>query len=206
VGEERSDTRPLSGLMGLAAGLTRSAPDKSPKGDVTPPVQPEAHAATPPPVGVSSERAGSVDEEDDDVSTLVSAASEPTPSATEVGGDDPDDDPAEDSPTHPRDLPPTRFTLPPEPLVDEPSQRPADPVTLESVVVSETVVIVNGANTDERLECEVVRVTGRHLYVTENGATRRISRAAGFEHPPGGSWSTWRLSGRDRRRWQTEPD
>jgi hypothetical protein len=65
-----------------------------------------------------------------------------------------------------------------------------------------TVTLVNGVRPDERLVAEVVRVTERHIFVEAAGETKRISRAAGFEHPPGGAWSAWRIAGEDHRRWR----
>jgi hypothetical protein len=65
------------------------------------------------------------------------------------------------------------------------------------------VTLVNAAPPHERLKARVVTADATHLFVAVEGepAARRISRVACFEHPVGGGWSTWRLSGADRERW-----
>lgn len=67
----------------------------------------------------------------------------------------------------------------------------------------ERVTLVNAAPPHQRLVARVVTADATHLFVAVDGepAARRISRVACFEHPIGGGWSTWRLSGADRERW-----
>lgn len=67
----------------------------------------------------------------------------------------------------------------------------------------EEVTLVNAAPPHQRLLARVVTADPTHLFVLVEGepAARRISRVACFEHPVGGGWSTWRLSGADRERW-----
>lgn len=52
----------------------------------------------------------------------------------------------------------------------------------------------------ERLSVPLLRVDERFVYVDFHGEEKRFSRSSGFEVPPGGSWGTWRLSGKDHRR------
>ena len=68
------------------------------------------------------------------------------------------------------------------------------------------VTLVNAAPPHERLRARVVTADATHLFVKVDGepAARRISRTQCFEHPVGGGWSTWRLSGVDRERWMVE--
>jgi hypothetical protein len=68
------------------------------------------------------------------------------------------------------------------------------------------VTLVNAAPPHERLQARVVTADATHLFVKVEGepAARRISRSKCFEHPVGGGWSTWRLSGADRERWMVE--
>ena len=68
------------------------------------------------------------------------------------------------------------------------------------------VTLVNAAPPHERLTARVVTADATHLFVLAEGelVARRISRSACFEHPVGGGWSTWRLSGADRERWRVE--
>jgi hypothetical protein len=65
------------------------------------------------------------------------------------------------------------------------------------------VTLVNAAPPHQRLVARVVTADETHLFVAVDGepTARRISRVACFEHPIGGGWSTWRLSGADRDRW-----
>jgi hypothetical protein len=69
---------------------------------------------------------------------------------------------------------------------------------------SSHVTLVNAAPPHQRLSARVVTADATHLFVVVDGepAARRISRVACFEHPVGGGWSTWRLSGADRERWR----
>jgi hypothetical protein len=52
----------------------------------------------------------------------------------------------------------------------------------------------------ERVTVPLLRVDERFVYVDFHGEEKRFSRSSGFEVPPGGSWGTWRLSGKDHRR------
>ncbi len=65
------------------------------------------------------------------------------------------------------------------------------------------VTLVNAAPPHERLCARVVTADAAHVFVKVDGepAARRISRTQCFEHPVGGGWSSWRLSGADRARW-----
>ena len=62
------------------------------------------------------------------------------------------------------------------------------------------VTIVNGADEDERVAAPIVGLDELWVVVVVGNVERRFSRKTGFEHPSGGSWSAWRLSGADRRR------
>jgi len=62
------------------------------------------------------------------------------------------------------------------------------------------ITIVNSARKDERIAVPVVAIDPVWVVVRVGEIDRRFSRKSGFEHPPGGSWSAWRLSGADRRR------
>jgi hypothetical protein len=62
------------------------------------------------------------------------------------------------------------------------------------------VTIVNGATENERIAVPIVRLDDAWVFVRVGEVERRFSRKTGFEHPPGGSWSAWRLAGADRRR------
>jgi hypothetical protein len=64
------------------------------------------------------------------------------------------------------------------------------------------VTIVNGMRGGERVSVPVVQFDEEWVWVEVVGEPRRFSRETGFEHPPGGTWSTWRLSGTDHRRWK----
>ena len=68
------------------------------------------------------------------------------------------------------------------------------------------VTLVNAAPPHERLQARVVTADATHLFVKVDGepVARRISRTKCFEHPVGGGWSTWRLSGADRERWMIQ--
>ncbi len=65
---------------------------------------------------------------------------------------------------------------------------------------ADRVTIVNGMRGGERAVVRVLRVDEVYVWVEVVGQAKRFSRHTGFEHPPGGTWSTWRLSGRDHRR------
>lgn len=52
----------------------------------------------------------------------------------------------------------------------------------------------------ERVAVTLLRIDERFIYVDHHGEEKRFSRSSGFEVPPGGSWGTWRLSGKDHRR------
>lgn len=62
------------------------------------------------------------------------------------------------------------------------------------------ITIVNGADDEERIAAPLVSVDETWVVVRVGEVERRFSRKTGFEHPTGGSWSAWRLSGADRRR------
>ena len=64
----------------------------------------------------------------------------------------------------------------------------------------EQVVIVSGVDPTIRACVRVVRLDGRYVYVDHDGVERRFSRASGFEAPEGGSWGSFRLAGKDKRR------
>jgi len=68
------------------------------------------------------------------------------------------------------------------------------------------ITLVNAAPPHQRLAGRVVTTDATHVFVLVEGepVPRRISRIACFEHPIGGGWSTWRLSGADRERWIVE--
>ncbi len=59
--------------------------------------------------------------------------------------------------------------------------------------------IVDSIPGGARLEVEVVEMEEDVLTVRAGELIRRFSRVSGFELRPGGSWSTWRLSGSDFR-------
>lgn len=203
--------RPQTGTLVMAADETITPPATphrpsrgSPKARATKTLvmTPEEHAS-PPPVGVTSARAAP---------KRAAAAADDDDEGGEVrevlaAGDDDWDD-SDDPPTQRRDPPRGRFTIPPDMLDDAEDGVPIDALDPDDETQrrAERVILVNGANTKERVEGEIVRVTDRHLFVMALGVMRRVSRAAGFEHPPGGGWSTWRLAGRDRRRWSAGSD
>lgn len=62
------------------------------------------------------------------------------------------------------------------------------------------ITLVNGASDGERVTVPIARLSDAWVFVRVGDVERRFSRSTGFEHPPGGSWSAWRLSGADRRR------
>lgn len=64
----------------------------------------------------------------------------------------------------------------------------------------ETLTIVLASDRTVRLSAQLARLDERFLYVIVDGEERRFSRTSGFELPAGGSWGTWRLSGKDLRR------
>lgn len=69
-----------------------------------------------------------------------------------------------------------------------------------------TLTIVNGANGTDRVEARVVRIDDAWVVVRVGEVERRFSRRTGFEHPSGGSWSAWRLSGADHRKLSSKKD
>lgn len=161
---------------------------------------PEDHAASPPPVGVTAAQP-------------AAPCDEGLEGDVDAGAFDDDWD-EDEPPTQRRNPPRARFTLPPEPPDASEDDEDASAPSGEGHIDDDTlprprrdkVVLVNGAATKERVEAEIQRITDKYLFVSTDGTSRRISRSAGFEHPPGGSWSTWRLCGRDRRRWAPDKD
>jgi hypothetical protein len=67
--------------------------------------------------------------------------------------------------------------------------------------VPDSATIVDGA-TGDRVRVPVVGYDERYLSVDLLGDVKRFSRHTGFEIPRGGSWSPWRLAGRDLRLWR----
>lgn len=63
----------------------------------------------------------------------------------------------------------------------------------------ERVTIVYGKD-GERVSLAVLRVEPQVVVVERDGEELRFSRRTGFELKAGGSWSAWRLSGKDHRR------
>jgi hypothetical protein len=61
------------------------------------------------------------------------------------------------------------------------------------------VTIVDSMPGGARAEVEIVTLDEDVVTVRTSGDPRRFSRITGFELRPGGSWSTWRLSGSDFR-------
>ena len=53
----------------------------------------------------------------------------------------------------------------------------------------------------ERVSVAVLRIEPLVVVVERDGEELRFSRRTGFELKPGGSWSAWRLSGKDHRRF-----
>ena len=68
----------------------------------------------------------------------------------------------------------------------------------------EHVTIVYGKD-GERHSLPVVRLEPNVVVVARDGEELRFSRRTGFELKAGGSWSAWRLSGKDHRRLK-QPD
>ena len=65
--------------------------------------------------------------------------------------------------------------------------------------------IVDGGRGGSRVAVAVLRFDADYVWVEVLGQERRFSRITGFEHPPGGTWSTWRLSGKDHRLYKPRP-
>lgn len=61
--------------------------------------------------------------------------------------------------------------------------------------------IVDGSS-GTRARVPIVSFDEAFVSVDAVGEVKRFSRQTGFEIPPGGSWSAWRLAGRDLRRWR----
>jgi hypothetical protein len=75
------------------------------------------------------------------------------------------------------------------------------------VTVSDEVTIVSGLRgAESRVVVPIHSVDDEWVYVhTPNEPEpRRFSRVTGFEHREGGGWSTWRLAGKDFRRFKIE--
>ena len=68
------------------------------------------------------------------------------------------------------------------------------------------VTIVDSVGDKPRQQVPVTTFDEGSLWVDDLGTERRFNRASGFENPPGGAWSTWRLSGHDKRRWSVVVD
>ncbi len=68
---------------------------------------------------------------------------------------------------------------------------------------SEHVTIVFG-KAGERVSVELVTVEPLTLVVRRGAELLRFSRVTGFEQRGGGSWSAWRLAGKDHRRFKVE--
>ncbi len=67
------------------------------------------------------------------------------------------------------------------------------------------VTIVDSVGDKPRKLVPVTVFDEAYVWVDDLGTERRFNRQSGFENPPGGAWSTWRLSGHDRRRWSIDP-
>lgn len=86
-------------------------------------------------------------------------------------------------------------------MEDEPSTD--DEITS---VKEPSVTIVNAVPTGVRLVVPIARVDEDYVYVrTTKDLEQRYSRATGFEIQEGGAWSTWRLAGKDFRRFRKKP-
>jgi hypothetical protein len=68
----------------------------------------------------------------------------------------------------------------------------------------ERVTIVYGKD-GERVTLPVLRIEEHVVVVERDGEELRFSRRTGFELKSGGSWSAWRMSGKDHRRMKA-PD
>lgn len=64
-----------------------------------------------------------------------------------------------------------------------------------------TVTIVD-SSTGSRARVQVLGFDEKFVTVDVVGEARRFSRFTGFEIPVGGSWSVWRLAGKDLRAWK----
>jgi hypothetical protein len=64
------------------------------------------------------------------------------------------------------------------------------------------VTIVHAVPTGVRLVVPITRVDDEYVYVNAGNEEQRYSRATGYEIQPGGSWSAWRLAGKDFRRFK----
>lgn len=65
-----------------------------------------------------------------------------------------------------------------------------------------TVTVVDGWRGGERVVVPIDRFDEHFVYVNLAGDEKRFSRETGFEIPEGGSWSRWRLCGKDHRAWR----
>lgn len=162
------------------------------------------------------------DDDDDDVPTRSKSMDWADPASLEgAGTGDPSTEPESDESPAPPSADETLVDLAPlteedftfvsdDEEVDESDPDPMGhmPTHKEMPVVTEaqSVTLVNGVNTSQRKAAEVVRVTDKYLFVLDGDETRRIGRKAGFELPPGGAWSAWRLSGEDHKRWCRDKD
>ena len=69
----------------------------------------------------------------------------------------------------------------------------------------ERATIVYGKD-GERVSVRVVRIEPQVVVMVRDGEELRFSRRTGFEQKAGGSWSAWRLSGKDHRRLKPDAE
>ncbi len=84
-------------------------------------------------------------------------------------------------------------TVPVAPSEFPPAAADAAPAATATIVDS---------STGSRARVEVLSFDERFVTVDVVGEARRFSRVTGFEIPVGGSWSVWRLAGKDLRAWK----
>lgn len=80
-----------------------------------------------------------------------------------------------------------------------PSELPIAAATASSRAATATIV---DSSTGSRARVPVLDFDERFVTVEVVGEPRRFSRWTGFEIPVGGSWSVWRLAGKDLRAWK----
>jgi len=66
------------------------------------------------------------------------------------------------------------------------------------------VTIVYGKD-GERVSVAILRIEPGFIVVDREGEELRFNRRTGFEMKSGGSWSAWRLAGKDHRRFKEAP-